>query len=953
MTDWKLKYEIAGDNAKLKAAVKESDSLLSRLGSSGAGSLASLAGPAAIAGAGILAVGSAAISAGSTLFELTKAASDFGSEIFDATKKTQLSAETISAMKFAADQSGSSLEAITGGIAKFAKTVGAAAEDSQKAAEFIKAFGVDPKAAIEDLDGSLAKVFKRIQDAPPGIERMTLAQKAFGKSGADLLPFIDSFDGDLASLTKRAKELGVTINDEAARAADEFGDQLDTLSAQFSGVGRTVGTAFMPVFADMAKSVSSWIADNQGKIQKWGQNTADALRGATSAWNELTAAAKRYYVAATPDSSRSILKTIGRYNLGTYLRRKGESERIAMGPSASAGISGMPKPGFDDEEGSRRAAADRQKAFDDELKNRSQQNQLLLRAERDKYSEAQKNLETALSEKAIAQSEYDQKALANVEAYYQRTRNLLFQSFKDESKGKSGTALKNEQLEYANAVRALDSEVAREREGIQKRSADSTKKATEDLIANAEKAVDRTLEIYRSGYEQRELNLEASLKAQAISESEYVRQVDRIRLEAFVDEQGQLKTLLADATITGEKRAEIEHRLAVLSKNIATQKMRNAIAWGDAIKKEVEDSKAAVEVAEETLRRATYDRATSNRQTQSASSPAGSALDRANQQARYAREQLLADLDYARQNLKLERDAALERAKGLKDEVKIKAAINEAFRLKELDAEEEYQRKLTEIAATYAKEREEAAAEDNRFKQFSQNWNNLLDEMAGSVGVVNIIDTVGAAGVDMFANMAQAAGSAVEMWALYGDSVGTALKKALAAELAHMAGVAVVKAIYATALGFLLLAEQNYPAAANAFISAGIWAGIAGASALGAKAIAGDSFKGNKAGSSNSSGNDQSFGSNVNQNPTPYSRQTATTFQSGRDYVTADLHRSIAELRGEVANLNGKLSSMSPGDVLTTGAKQRKGFLINQVTHEASSNAAAGIKLLRTGGVRR
>lgn len=270
MVDWKVKYVIEADGRQAKAEVREVDAAFDKIG----GAVTNIAsGPVGVGLAGIgtalLAVTAAAVTAGVALFELTKSASEFGSEIFDASKKTGLHAETLSAMKLAADQSGSSLEAVTAGIAKFSKEVGAAADGSDKAAKKLEAFGLDPQEAIKDLDGALAKVFKRIQDAPPGIERMTLAQKAFGKSGADLLPFIDSFNGDLEQLVKHAKALGVTLDDEAAKAADEFGDSLDTLNAQLAGVGREIAGVFMPTFTRMIQTMSEGLAQNSENLSQW------------------------------------------------------------------------------------------------------------------------------------------------------------------------------------------------------------------------------------------------------------------------------------------------------------------------------------------------------------------------------------------------------------------------------------------------------------------------------------------------------------------------------------------------------------------------------------------------------------------------------------------------------------------------------------------------------------
>lgn len=281
-SDFKLKYQIVADAAKAKAEIRDVDDLLRRLGGTAGGAFGAIGAPAAIAGTAVLAIGAAAVSTGVALFNLTKQASDFGSEIFDASKKTGLHAEALSAMKFAAEQSGSSMEQVTNGVAKFAKAVGAAAESTKKGEKFLHDFGFTPQEALKDLDGALDKVFKRIMAAPAGIQRMTLAQKAFGKSGADLLPFLDSFDGDLKGLIKRAKELGVTIDDDAAKAADEFGDQLDTLSAQIAGVGRTIGTAFMPQFMEMAEATSDWAVRNKSEIETWSIAFAAAVEVATS-----------------------------------------------------------------------------------------------------------------------------------------------------------------------------------------------------------------------------------------------------------------------------------------------------------------------------------------------------------------------------------------------------------------------------------------------------------------------------------------------------------------------------------------------------------------------------------------------------------------------------------------------------------------------------------------------
>lgn len=272
----------------LKGEIKGTASAAEKEGTAGVGAfsnaLNALGGPAgiaAIATTAIAGLGTAAVSAGVMLFNLSKQASEYGSAIFDASEKTGLSARSLSALQFAAEQSGTSMEAVVKSIAKFSKTVGDASDGLQTATRDLTAFGLTPQEAINDLEGSLGKVFKTILEAKSGTEQLILAQRAFGRSGADLLPLLKSFDGDLSELVKRATELGVTIDDDAARAADEFGDSLDTLTAQVRHVGYELGTIFMPIFTDAMQSMSDYLRDNKADWQFWGEFVTDVYRGAS------------------------------------------------------------------------------------------------------------------------------------------------------------------------------------------------------------------------------------------------------------------------------------------------------------------------------------------------------------------------------------------------------------------------------------------------------------------------------------------------------------------------------------------------------------------------------------------------------------------------------------------------------------------------------------------------
>lgn len=370
-----LIFRAAGDTddarkefSKLRSEIKDTttegkgrfESFTQSLGLSEKGA-ASLAGALPLIGAAATAAATvavtAAVSIARSLFEASKEAADFGSQIFDAGQKTGLSAEKLSAMKFAADQSGTSLETITQSAAKFARTIDSAGQGSEKAKDVLDRLGV----TSSDLDTALAQALKTIAETEDGTEQMALAMAAFGRSGADLLPFIKSFDGDLDGLVRKAKQLGVTIDDEAARAADEFGDTLDTLNAQLTAVGRTVGFAVMPQFTKLATELSDWIGKNQGEISRWGSVVARVMEDSVSALRKLV---NFIYENQTPIRVALAIGTLGLSEgaaaIGTMLgelsnQAQAERDAASGGQPAGAGGQGARSPGAGEDDPSARA----------------------------------------------------------------------------------------------------------------------------------------------------------------------------------------------------------------------------------------------------------------------------------------------------------------------------------------------------------------------------------------------------------------------------------------------------------------------------------------------------------------------------------------------------------------------------------------------------------------------
>lgn len=225
-----------------------------------------------------------------------------------------------------------------------------------------------------------------------------------------------------------------------------------------------------------------------------------------------------------------------------------------------------------------------------------------------------------------------------------------------------------------------------------------------------------------------------------------------------------------------------------------------------------------------------------------------------------------------------------------------------------------------------------------------------IDEATGRVrNMSDVLGQLGAMAGDTFVAMGEGLGNMLGQWVLLGDQADMSMQKMVASILSGVAAQSATLAIFHTAMGIAALTPWGnvmYGPAAFQFKSAALWAGIAAGTAIGGRAIAGDSFQsggasaaaaGGVGGSSASSGTLQ-----------PFSRASDQAFMSGR----SDLSQAVSELSAEVRGLKQKLSGMRPGDVLVAGAREKRGFIGYQVARDIRTNANAGTVLLKNAGFR-
>jgi hypothetical protein len=191
-------------------------------------------------------------------------------------------------------------------------------------------------------------------------------------------------------------------------------------------------------------------------------------------------------------------------------------------------------------------------------------------------------------------------------------------------------------------------------------------------------------------------------------------------------------------------------------------------------------------------------------------------------------------------------------------------------------------------------------------EELLREWAISADQSAMMVRVS--LESLRETGRAAFDGLAQGMGRNIASALAYKQNIGEAMKAALAATLATIAAESYVQAIYATALGFVRLAQWDFASAANAFTAAGIFGSVGTAAALAGR-VAAPSKSGGSAGprgaesaGSSSAGSGASSGTAVAD-----TKPSVTIIMNGSIYGKYGVEEFLEVVNDAVQNRDAKL----------------------------------------------
>lgn len=198
----------------------------------------------------------AALGAGLTVGFFTSAlkdVADFADEMGKAAQRSGTTAKSFSELAYAASLSDVEVGTLEQALGQLSLKLDEAKKGSKEANEIFSRLKIDPK-QFNDSAEALKAVADRFNQIPDGSTKTALA-KSLGKAWMDLIPLLNEGTEGLKAAADEAERFGRTVDNEAARAAQVFNDNMTRLSKALDGLKSSLGTPLVSALGNYTTAI--------------------------------------------------------------------------------------------------------------------------------------------------------------------------------------------------------------------------------------------------------------------------------------------------------------------------------------------------------------------------------------------------------------------------------------------------------------------------------------------------------------------------------------------------------------------------------------------------------------------------------------------------------------------------------------------------------------------------
>lgn len=170
-----------------------------------------------------------------------------------------------------------SVRAVLLEVAKGARLVGEGNEQAQKGFSRLGVSVRDVGGELKAPNQLLLDVAEALSRMPPGAERSALALDVLGAQGAKLLPVLAKGRAGLKQLADEGHALGLVLDEETIRAADDYQTELGKLEAAIQGLRNTVAGPFLKALTKLFIKLRELLVPLRGIIKTQAHNFVNLL----------------------------------------------------------------------------------------------------------------------------------------------------------------------------------------------------------------------------------------------------------------------------------------------------------------------------------------------------------------------------------------------------------------------------------------------------------------------------------------------------------------------------------------------------------------------------------------------------------------------------------------------------------------------------------------------------
>ena len=200
---------------------------------------------------GLIAVGTA-----TAIAAFTKSQIDAMDNLNKLSQKIGVTTSDLSKLAYAAKLSDVDIGSLQQSFVILSRGLSEASQGSGNALQAFNALGI----AFKNNDGTLktsqevmmavADKFVTMED---GAQKTALAVAVFGRAGANMIPLLNQGSSAIREQGDELERLGGVVTPQAAKAAEEFNDNLTRLNTALGGVGKAIAMEVMPYLTQLSE----------------------------------------------------------------------------------------------------------------------------------------------------------------------------------------------------------------------------------------------------------------------------------------------------------------------------------------------------------------------------------------------------------------------------------------------------------------------------------------------------------------------------------------------------------------------------------------------------------------------------------------------------------------------------------------------------------------------------